>query len=135
FPWRAYRELFLLIREARLPVHGVNADDATRIAVRDNKLDTLPPAIRAEVGELDLTVAPHRDFLLGILGQPAHGVASGSSLGADSPLFQRMQRVQVLWDRLMGLRSARLAETVQPPGVVVTILGAGHVAHGLGANL
>ena len=46
-----------------------------------------------------------------------------------------MERVQVLWDRLMGLRAARLAEAQLPPGVVVLILGSGHVAYGLGANL
>jgi len=35
----------------------------------------------------------------------------------------------------MGVRAARLAEAAPPRGVVVAILGSGHVAYGLGANL
>ncbi len=139
FPWRAYRELFLLLRDARVPMHGVNADEATRTAVRENKLESLTPAVRADVGELDLSILPHRDYLQDALREAGHGAGSHpgpeASLAPEAPAFQRMQRVQVLWDRLIGVRSARLAEALPPPGVVVVILGSGHVAFGLGANL
>lgn len=139
FPWRAYRELFLLLRDARVPVHGVNADEATRTAVRENKLESLSPAVRADVGDLDLSLLPQRDYLLDSLREAGHGAGGnpgqGAPLGPDAPAFQRMQRVQVLWERLIGVRSARLAEALPPPGVVVVILGSGHVAFGLGANL
>jgi uncharacterized iron-regulated protein len=138
FPWRAYRNLFLALRDAHLPLYGINADDATRAAVRENKLDSLTPALREEVGSLDLTVLPHRDYLLDSLRESGHRGSGGegeSRLAPESPAFQRLQRVQVLWDRLMGVRAARLAEAQPPPGVVVVILGSGHVAHGLGANL
>lgn len=133
FPWLAYRDLFLLIRDAKLPAHGINADDATRAAVRENRLDSLSPAVRAEIGDLDVSIAPHRDYLADSLRSAGHD--AGASLAPGGPAFQRMQRVQVLWDRLMGLRAARLAETLPHPAIVVVILGAGHVAFGLGANL
>jgi uncharacterized iron-regulated protein len=134
FPWRSYRELFLWIREGQIPVRGLNADEVTRVAVRENKVETLSPALREEVGDLE-EVAPHRDYLLDTLRGASHGSGGGASLSPDAPAFQRMQRVQTLWDRLMGLRAARLAEAQPSNGVVVVILGSGHVAYGLGAPL
>jgi hypothetical protein len=136
FPWTAYRPLFETLRELRLPAHGVNVDEATRKAVRESLTGALPPELKAEIGDLDLGVAPHRDYFADSLtgagrGDPAH--AAPRSL--EDPGFLRMQRIQVLWDTAMGVRAARLADAAPPGSVVVTILGSGHVAYGLGANL
>ena len=136
FPWTAYRPLFEAIRDARLPAHGVNVDEATRKAVRESPAGDMPPELAAEIGVLDLTVVPHRDYFLDSLaGAGGRAPAHASRQAPEEPAFQRMQRIQVLWDTAMGVRAARLAEAAPPGGVVVAILGSGHVAHGLGANL
>jgi S1-C subfamily serine protease len=40
-----------------------------------------------------------------------------------------------MWDRLMGVRAAQLAGRQPPDGVTVLLVGGGHLAYGLGANL
>jgi uncharacterized iron-regulated protein len=131
YPWSYYRELFALFRERRVPLHGVNAERETRQAVRENKLDTLPEGLREEIGALEPPLAPHAAYLLDTLRAAGHQ----GKLRPDAPSFQGYYRVQRLWDRLMGRRSARLAEALGADGVAVLLVGAGHLAFGLGANL
>jgi uncharacterized iron-regulated protein len=135
FPFAAYRAVFQLLREGQVSTYGVNVDDATRKAVRESAPGQLPEPLRSEIGGLDLEVAPHTQFLLDSLRDAGHDSPGGAGLTADSPGFQRMQRIQVLWDTVIGERAARLAESGPPDGVVVVLLGSGHVAYGLGANL
>ncbi|MDH4246454.1 MAG: ChaN family lipoprotein [Deltaproteobacteria bacterium] len=131
FPWGYYREVFQTLRDLRLPVRGLNADNDTRKAVREGKLDTLSAEARAELGDLEAPLEPHRDYVADILSGGGHSV----DLEPGAPAFQRYYRVQRMWDRLMGLRAARLAEQQPPQGLVVVLIGSGHLAWGLGANL
>jgi uncharacterized iron-regulated protein len=131
YPWRLYRPLFLWFREQRIPLHGVNADDATRAAARSGRVQDLSPALQKEVGDLDAVIEPHRDLFLDELNAGGHG----GDFAADSPQFKSFLRVQTLWDRLMGQRAAKLAEAQTGNGLVVLLIGSGHLAYGLGANL
>ena len=131
FPWATYRELFLFCRVHEIPMHGVNAEDATRKAVHADKLDELAPALRAELGNLDEPLEPRRQYVLDALRAAGHG----AKLGPGDPTFERMYRVQRMWDRLMGGRSARLAEAAGPDAIVVLLIGSGPLAYRLGANL
>lgn len=126
FAWRLYREAFRVIRAEGLAVHGINATAEQRAAAREGRP---PPGV--EDMALDPSVAPHRDYLWHTLRQGGHG----PDLRRDSERFGALVRVQVLWDELMGRRAARLARQGPPEGVVVVLIGAGHLAHGLGANL
>jgi uncharacterized iron-regulated protein len=131
FPWSQYRDLFLLFRDRRIPLHGVNASRAEREAVRAGRPEALAPDVRALLGDLDETVAPHEAYLRDALRGSGHGVHV-----AESPeAFRRYYRVQRLWDRLMGVRVARLAESPPDDGLTVLLIGSGHLAYGLGANL
>ena len=131
FPWSTYRDLFLLFRERHLELHGVNATRAERDAVRADRPADLPADLRALLGPLDETVPPHRAYLLDTL----RGVGHGGDLQPDSDGFRRAYRVQRLWDRLLGVRAARLALAQPTDGITVLLLGSGHLAYGLGANL
>ncbi len=131
FPWRYYRGLFLWFREQQIPLHGVNADEATRTAARRGKLEDLPAAEREELGDLDIVLEPHRDLLLETLRAGGHA----GEFTPDSPRFQGFLRVQTLWDRLMGQLAARLAAAQQGRATVVLLIGSGHLAYKLGANL
>jgi uncharacterized iron-regulated protein len=131
FPWGQYRALFLLFRERRIPLHGVNASRAERETVRAGNPEALAPDVRALLGELDETVPPHEAYLRDALRGSGHGAHV-----AESPeAFRRYYRVQRLWDRLMGVRVARLAEGQPDDGLTVLLVGSGHLAYGLGANL
>ncbi|HEX7926743.1 MAG TPA: ChaN family lipoprotein, partial [bacterium] len=127
-PWRYYRSLFIWFREQQIPLRGVNVDKATRIAARVDKPQDLPQATQEEVGDLREVLEPHRDFLLAQLRSAGHA----GDLNPDSPQFKSFLRVQMLWERAMGRRAARLAEELPPNGIVVVLIGSGHLGYKLG---
>ena len=131
FPWGHYRALFDLLRRRRTPLRGVNAEKATRAAVRKGDVSGLASALREEIGPLAASPEAHGAYLLDVLRASGHG----AGLAPDTPAFQAYRRVQVLWERLIGLRAARLAERSAERGIVVVLIGSGHLAYGLGANL
>lgn len=131
YAWASYRELFALFRRHRIALRGVNTDAATRKAVRKGRLHALSAELRAEIGDLAAPLPPHREYVLDALREVGHG----GNLSATSPAFQDYYRVQRMWDRLMGLRAARLAESLPPEGMVVLLVGSGHLTYGLGVNL
>jgi len=131
FAWDYYQGVFETIRRHRLPVRGVNADRETRNAVRRGEVEGLPADLRAEIGDLDDAPLAHRDYLLDALHRSGHA----GDLAPESAGFRGFHRVQTLWDRLMGNRAARLIEPDNPQAIVVVLIGSGHVAYKLGANL
>lgn len=131
YPWHTYRELFLWFREQQIPLRGINVDEQARAAARRNRPEDLPPALREDAGDLTAVLEPHRDLLLEQLRAAGHT----GDLAADSAQFAGFLRVQTLWERVMGRRAARLAEALPPQGIVVVLIGSGHLAYKLGANL
>lgn len=128
FPWRTYRPLFALFREHGLEVRGINV---TREQRRAASQGDYPDELRQELGDLDLEVEPHRRYLSDTLEEAGHG----EDLTETSPEFLRYLRVQALWDHVMGGRAARLTDGLGPDGIVVVLIGSGHLAYRLGANL
>lgn len=131
FPWAYYRELFQWIRRQRLPLVGINVEKETRAAARKDDLSALPEALRNEIGPLLPSPEAQGVYLLDTLRGGGHG----DELDGQSPRFLAYRRVQWLWDRMMGLRAAKLAGGPGGKGIVVVLLGSGHLAHKLGANL
>ena len=138
FPWQIYKPVFDLVRKHKLPIHGINAEEAERAAARKDDLSGLSPAQQQEIGDLRQTIRPHTMQLEDMLSATRHG----GSLRAGSEKFESMRRVQWLWERLMGQRAARLAEAAegksqasQNRSIVVVLIGSGHLRNGLGAQL
>ncbi|MEE8433678.1 MAG: ChaN family lipoprotein [bacterium] len=131
FPWAHYRELFLAFRRHGLPLRGVNAERDTRLKVRQNKLSELPSKLRGELEGLTTPLQPGQRYLLDTLKAAGHA----GEMTPDSPTFKGFSRVQEMWERLMGQRAARWAESRPNPAVTVVLIGSGHLAHRLGANL
>jgi uncharacterized iron-regulated protein len=128
FPWSTYRDLFLGFRDKHLPVRGINVTREQRKLGSEGSLD---PALREEVGDLDLTVEPHRRYLSDALNDSDHP----GSHAFDSPEFLRYLRIQVLWDHVMGTRAAKLLQAGSSRAVVVVLIGSGHLEYQLGANM
>ena len=128
FPWVLYRDLFLELRDKRLPARGINV---TREQRKLGGEGTLDPALREEVGDLDLNVEPHRRYLSDVLTDSGHP----DNPSFDSPEFLRFLRIQVLWDHVMGVRAAKLVQAGSSRAVVVVLIGSGHLEYKLGANL
>lgn len=131
FPFGMYREVFQVIRRYKMPVYGVNADEDTRKAVRNNELKELDDALLEEIGDMEGPLEPQKRYLMDVLTNSGHS----NSLKYSSPRFLRYHRVQRLWDQIMGRRTARLAQEQPPEGITVLLIGSGHLAYGLGANL
>jgi uncharacterized iron-regulated protein len=131
FAWEHYRALFELLRDRRVPLRGVNATRAEREAVREGRVADLLPDVRELLGDPDEEVPPHAAYLLDALREAGHGGA----LRRDSETFRHFYRVQRLWDRVMGVRTERLAAALPADGLAVLLVGSGHLAFGLGANL
>ena len=80
FPWGYYAEVLAVVRQHRLPIHGLNADQTTRQAVSAGDWSTLPAGTRAAIG-----VGSHRPW------QPA-GWPRACRRGVRSPPAQRPMR-------------------------------------------
>ncbi len=130
FPWDYYAAFFAVVREHHLPIHGLNADRATRQAVSAGDWSGLPPSTREAIGTLE-TPAPFTDYLRHQLTQVGHG----GDLAPDTSAFERFRRVQALWDRFIGRRAAALTQPQTPQAIVVVLVGSGHLAYRLGASL
>lgn len=127
FPWVLYRDIFLLIKKNNLPLVGINAEKNTRTLVSQGKMADLSSDLEKELKGLEAPLEPHANYLGDMLGAGAHKV------DPKSPMFNRFRRVQRMWDRLMGKRAVDWAEKTGGP--VVVLIGSGHLAYGLGANL
>ena len=135
FPFAHYRALFDFIRERRIALRGVNVEKSWREAARKGDAGELTGPEREELGSLDDGGPAHRTYVLDVL----HAAGHAARAGQEDPVFQGFYRVQRMWDRVMGQRVAELAQAQGNDGtnngVVVLLVGSGHLAHGLGANM
>jgi uncharacterized iron-regulated protein len=131
FAWAYYREVFEVIRRHGMPVRGVNVKREEREAARKEGLKALPAALSEEIGPGPPEPEPAALYLYDVLSDGGHARVGKPG----SPELSALRRVQWLWDRAMGVRAARLAEQVGPDGIVVVLIGSGHLAYRLGANL
>ena len=139
FDFRFYRDIFSLARARRLPLVAVNTPREVVTAVRKKGFDKLTPEEARHIPrQIDTDNDEHRRLFRAFFGagDATHGGMSDAAL-------EGMFRAQCTWDATMAyhavqaLTGAPAASTPQPArdpaAVMVVLLGAGHVAFGLGA--
>jgi uncharacterized iron-regulated protein len=141
YDFRFYREIFSLARARRLPLVAVNTAREVVTAVRKKGFDKLTPEEAAQIPrQIDTDNGEHRRLFRAFFGagDPTHG-------GMSDAAMEGMFRAQCTWDATMAYHAvqaltgspAATASTSQPArdpaAVMVVLLGAGHVAFGLGA--
>jgi uncharacterized iron-regulated protein len=130
FDFRYYRDIFALARARTLPLVGVNTPREVVTAVRKKGFEGLTPEEAAQIPkQIDLDNEEHRRLFSALMGGDAHGNMPISSMDG-------MFRAQCTWDATMAYHAVQgLADqsAPDPAGVVVVLLGSGHVAFGLGA--
>ncbi len=129
--WNGYREIFLFARDRRLRVVGVNAPRDVVRNVRAKGLESLSAEMRRRMPPtIDIASADHRALVQ-------------SYFDADDPLHSKLPPdqaeglylAQVTWDAAMGWNAGQALSTPRDPKeIVVVLIGAGHVAYGLGAQ-
>lgn len=129
YHWDYYREIFLLARRAGFPVVGVNTPREVVTAVRKKGFAGLTPEEKALLPErIESTNEEHKALFRASFGPEAsmHAMMQGE-------IFESMFRAQCAWDAAMAANALKaLKERGGPDGVVIVLVGEGHVAYGLG---
>ncbi len=141
YPWGYYRDVFLLAKQHRLPLRGINAPRAIVATVGRRGLAGLGGMERGQIAPtIDTTSQEHKQLFATYIGAgsdtPASAAGSGTpGHGAGMPpeALQRMVEAQSTWDATMAWHAAALVkDNPDPKAVVVVLVGSGHVAYGLG---
>jgi uncharacterized iron-regulated protein len=131
YHWNYYRDIFVFARASGIPMFAVNLPRAAVQTIRMQGFDALPPDQRALLPErVDLDDAEHQRLFKAFFGSEdaLHG-------NLPEPMFQAMFRAQCAWDAAMGWNAVRaLKKHGGPKAIMVVLIGAGHVAYGLGAE-
>jgi uncharacterized iron-regulated protein len=131
YHWNYYRDIFLFARDSGTRMFGVNVPRAVVQAMRAKGWDALTAEQKAMLPErIDTENAEHQRLFRAFF-------ASADSLHANLPdaMFQGMFRAQCTWDAAMGWNALRaLKKHGGEKAIMVVLIGAGHVAYGLGAE-
>ncbi|HSD29114.1 MAG TPA: ChaN family lipoprotein [Vicinamibacteria bacterium] len=131
YHWNYYRDIFLFARANGIRMFGVNLPRPAVQTIRMKGFDALPPDQRALLPERgDLESAEHQRLFKAFFG-------SEDALHANmpEPMFQAMFRAQCAWDAAMGWNALQaLKKHGGETAIMVVLIGAGHVAYGLGAE-
>jgi uncharacterized iron-regulated protein len=141
YPWGYYRDVFLLAKQYRLPIRGVNAPRAVVSMVGRRGLAGIGGMDRGQIAPtIDTTNEEHKQMFLAYVGGTSSDAPAGAT-PASSPAhggmppeaLQRMLEAQCTWDATMAYHAAELIKgNADPKAVVVVLVGSGHVAYGLG---
>lgn len=130
YPWGYYRDVFLLARQHRMPIRGVNAPRAIVSMVGRRGLNGIGGMERGQLAPtIDTTNEEHRQLFVAYVG----GGSGAHGAGMPPDVLQRMVEAQCTWDATMAFHATELLkENPDPKAVVVVLVGSGHVAYNLG---
>lgn len=129
YHWGYYRDLLLFTRDRRLALRAVNAPRELVSAVRKSGLQGLTPEQAARMPpRVDVDSADHLTLFKAQVGG-GDAMHSGMSEAA----WKGMLSAQATWDAAMAWNAVKaLPAPADPKAMVVVLVGAGHVAFGLG---
>jgi len=128
YNWAYYRDVFLLARDAGMPLRAVNVPREVITAVRKKGYQGLTPEEAAHIPtHVDSKNAEHMRMF-----QASFDDASFHA-GMDAAAWQAMLDAQCAWDATMGFQAIQALQGADDPkAIVVVLVGAGHVSYGLG---
>jgi len=131
YHWNYYRAIFSFAHANGIRMFGVNAPRAVVQTVRMKGFEALTPEQRAYLPErIDLDSDEHKQLFRAFFSSAdaLHGSLSDE-------MFAAMFRAQCTWDAAMAWNAVRaLKAHGGEKAVMVVLIGAGHVAYGLGAE-
>ena len=129
YNWAYYRDIFLLARDAGIPMFAINAPRDVVSAVRKKGFQNLTEEEAAHIpSRVDTASEEHRRLFRAFFedGDPLHS-------GMTPEQWEGMFAAQATWDATMAHNALRvLREHGGPKSVLVVLVGTGHVAYGLG---
>jgi uncharacterized iron-regulated protein len=131
YHWNYYSEIFSFAHANAIRMFGVNAPRMVVQTVRMKGLEALTPEQRVYLPErIDLDNEEHKQLFRAFFGDAdaLHG-----NMGDE--MFAAMFRAQCTWDAAMGWNAVNaLKQYGGEKAIMVVLIGAGHVAYGLGAE-
>lgn len=131
YNWLYYRQIFQFARDHRLSMFAVNTPREVVAAVRKKGLANLTPEEAAHIPkDINVDSADYMTFFKTTFEDeqgPVHGA------GMSDQMWKNMLSAQATWDATMGFNAVRALERANDPtAIMVVLVGAGHVAYGLG---
>jgi uncharacterized iron-regulated protein len=115
----SYRDILLFVRDRKIPLIALNADQAARRAVRESPA---APGVK-DLPEMDTGDPYHRAYVEAILGEHMKEIKDGEGF----------YRVQVLWDETMAQTAAAYLRSPEGKGRrLIVFAGSAHVRYGFG---
>ncbi len=112
-------------------LYGINMDKNLTKKISEGNVTAMDEEERDFYAGLDLNVSAHRQQLSPFFSHCHHRKNGESSQQCS----ERMYRVQVAWDSMMGRESAKLAERLKADEKLIVFVGAMHLESTLGVNL
>jgi len=131
YRWEYYRDIFWFARDNQIPMYGINAP---RKVIRQVRTDGFEALDEKDARHIPMTVdtdsEQHRRLFRAYFEE-------SDALHADlsDEQWEGMFRAQCTWDAVMGWNALQaVEENGGPDAIMVVLIGAGHVAYGLGAE-
>jgi uncharacterized iron-regulated protein len=131
FDFDLSKPIYERVIENRGKLYGINMSRAFKKMISEQNLTAMSTQERAFYTGLDLNNSAHKAMLSPFFSH-CHHLKNGES---QVQCRERMYRVQVAWDTMMGLESAKLAETLGADTKLIVFVGAMHLENGLGVNM
>jgi uncharacterized iron-regulated protein len=112
-------------------LYGINMSRSFKKMISEQNLTAMSREERVFYAGLDLNSSAHQAMLSPFFSH-CHHRKNGES---QAQCRERMYRVQVAWDTMMGLESAKLLETLDADTKLIVFVGAMHLKNGLGVNM
>ncbi len=112
-------------------LYGINMSREFEKKISENNLSAMSDKERMFYDHLDLNVSVHKEMLSPFFSH-CHSLKNGES---QQQCSERMYRVQVAWDTMMGEESAKLLQTLKADEKLIVFVGAMHLESGIGANM
>jgi uncharacterized iron-regulated protein len=128
YPWAYYRDIFLYCRDNGIAMYGVNTPRNVVTAVRQKGIENLSDADKQHVPpKIDIDSGDHLQFFKASFGDD-------DSMHGNMPdaMLKSMQAAQATWDASMGFNSVNVLKSAAPDSILIVLVGAGHVAYGVG---
>ncbi len=133
YDFESYAPIYQAVQEVNATLYGINMSKTERKKISDLNLSAMQASTLSLYEKLDTNISAHKQMLSPFFSH-CHAPKHGES---DLQCIERMYRVQVAWDTVMGENSAALAKNVlkSRKDKLIVFVGAFHLAYDLGANL
>jgi len=132
YNWEYYRDIFVFARDHRIPMYALNAPREVVSAVRRRGFANLTPEEAAHIPkDIDAGNPDHLAFFKATFAGETGGPMMMGNMTDD--MWKSMLSAQATWDATMGYNAVQtLKRDGGSDAIMVVLVGAGHVAYGLG---